>query len=125
MSRRAFVLLALALLAAGCGGNNATISGKVTYKGRAVTSGAVVVRNPDQTATKGAIQPDGTYSVSGVARGRVEIGVLSARPRRDSPTRQAEMRDWFALPRQYGKPGVSGLACDVTGSRVQHDIEMK
>ena len=119
MRRMRFVLLALALLAAGCGGNNATISGKVTYKGRAVASGAVVVRNPDNTASKGAIQPDGTYAVSGVARGRVQIGVLSARPEKE------RMRDGFALPRQYGKPGVSGLECEVTGSRVTHDIEMK
>ena len=30
-----------------------------------------MLRNPDNTASKGAIQPDGTYVVSGVARGRV------------------------------------------------------
>ena len=116
MSRGLFSLLLLAAI--GCGGNNATISGKVSYKGRAVTSGAVVVRNHDNTASKGAIQPDGTYAVSGVARGRVQIGVLSAEPK-------AKGRDWFPLPRKYGKPGASGLECDVTGSSVQHDLDLK
>jgi hypothetical protein len=113
-----FLLTVLLLAAFGCGGNNATITGKVSYKGRAVRSGSVVVRNPDNTASKGAIQPDGTYIVSGVARGRVQIGVLSADPK-------AKGRDWFALPRRYGKPGESGLECDVTGASVQHDIDMR
>src|SRR5262249_16860771 len=98
------------------------IRGKVRFQGRPVTSGAVVVLNSDGTAVKGAIQPDGSYSVAGVVRGRVKIGVLSARPGADHKN---NAEGWFPLPRVLGNPGTSGLVCDVTGSRVQHDLEIK
>ena len=62
-----FALMALLLVASGCGTGTATISGKVSYKGRPVTSGGIVVLNPDgRTIAKGTIQSDGTYSVDGV-----------------------------------------------------------
>jgi hypothetical protein len=118
-------LLVVALLAAsGCGGNNATMSGKVTYKGRAVTSGSVVVLNPDNTASKGEIQPDGTYTVSDVARGHVKIGVLSAEPSK-GPSGDKTKAGWFPLPHPLGNPGTSKLECEVTATRFQHDIDIK
>ena len=126
MNRPFSILLAVALLATtGCGGNNATISGKVAYKGRPVASGSVVVLNPDNTASKGEIRPDGTYSVSGVARGRVKIGVLSADPSKGPSAAPGRTAGWFPLPRPAGNPGTSGLECEVTRSRQQHDIEIK
>ena len=126
MRRVLFFPLILPLMASlGCGGNNATVSGKVIYKGRPVTSGSVVIRNPDNTATRGPIQPDGTYAVSGVARGRVQIGVLSADPSQGPIEERARAQGWFPLPRKLGKPGASGLECEVTTSRFQHDIDIK
>lgn len=122
MRRLPAALLAAALLAVGCGGHNATISGKVIYKGRPVTSGAVVVLNPDGTAAKGAIRPDGTYAVSGVARGVVKLGVLSADP---APASKAKPAGWFPLPKALGSPGRSGLTCEVSSSQVSHDIDVK
>src|SRR3954466_1477205 len=74
------VVLTTAL--AGCGGGAATLGGTVTYQGRTVVSGSVIVVNEDGTAESCAIQPDGTYSVAGVKRGRVKIGVLSPDPAR-------------------------------------------
>src|SRR5437016_3362903 len=61
-------------IATGCGGNTAIVSGKVTYQGRPVTSGSVIVLNQDGTAESWVILPDGTYSVPGVKRGHVKFG---------------------------------------------------
>ena len=77
--RRAFRIMPVLLFVAlsGCGDGTATLSGTVTYKGRPVTSGSIIVLNGDGTARSGVIQPDATYTVAGVKLGRVKIGVLS------------------------------------------------
>src|SRR4051794_6835119 len=72
--------LILAVSLAGCGGRAATLSGRVSYRGRAVTSGSVIVLHADGTARSGVIRPDGTYAVEGVQKGPVRIGVLSPDP---------------------------------------------
>lgn len=118
----------LALLAAGCGGNNSALDGKVTYQGRPVTSGVVVVLNPDRTTAKGEIEPDGSYRVSGVGRGRVQVGVLSpdpahpaARPARSRKPKPKPTAGWVALPDGVGNPSTSGIALEMAGSAT-HDI---
>src|SRR5438046_4965070 len=80
--KRALACLPLILLTtlSGCGGETATLSGKVTYRGRPVTSGSIIVVHEDGTARVGVIEPDGTYAVEGVKRGRVKIGVFSPDP---------------------------------------------
>ena len=112
---RRFGPLILVAALAGCGGP-ATVSGKVTYLGRPVLSGSVVALNADGTAKLGVIQPDGTYTVEGVKRGRVRFGVFSPdptkarsivrpipRPKR-SRTRQETHRGGRALaPRPRGR----------------------
>src|SRR5437763_7171045 len=72
--------LVLLLTLSGCGAGTATLGGKVTYRGRPVTSGSIIVVHEDGTARVGVIEPDGTYSVEGVKRGRVKVGVLSPDP---------------------------------------------
>jgi hypothetical protein len=135
--------LVLTTSLAGCGGSTATLSGKVSYQGKTETSGSVIVVNEDGTAESGVIQPDGTYSVTGVKRGRVKIGVLSPEPARarsivksEAPRpkgtgkmtaaeRKAIDTGWFPIPRQLGKPDTSDIACDVAAAHVEFDIEMK
>ena len=99
------------------------MSGIVTYKDRAVTSGTIVVLNPDGLATiKGAIHPDGSYSIEGIKRGQVKIAVLSPDP---TPSQKRKQTGWFPLPRSLGNPGTSGLEVNVTTSSIQHDIKAK
>jgi hypothetical protein len=144
MSRARLFLPAVLLVAlCGCGGP-ATVSGKVTYRGRPVLSGSVIFLNQDGTARTGVIQPDGSYSVEGVARGRARIGVLSPDPaharsilkppeepkpdpraNHGKPPPKAGREGWFPLPTALGDPEKSGLECDVSAGRVGHEIEMK
>ena len=130
---------------AGCGDGTATVSGQVSYRGRPVTSGSIIMVNPDGTAESGVIQPDATYSVDGVQKGRVKIGVLSPDPaharsilradenrakanrkhtKAKAPVRAKDVA-WFPLPHDLGDPAKSGLECDVTASRVNYDITVK
>lgn len=66
--RRAILLVAAALLAAGCGGR-ATVTGRVTYPdGSPVESGSVVAEgtaNGKLVLVQGAIQKDGTFRLGG------------------------------------------------------------
>ena len=118
----------LALLLAGCGGNNSTLRGKVSHNGKPVTSGMVVVLNPDRTTAKGEIEPDGSYSVSGVGRGQVQVGVLSpdpahhaARPAHSRKPKPKPTEGWVPLPDEAGNPSTSGIVFEMTGSAT-HDI---
>ena len=98
--------------------------------------------NEDGTAASGVIQPDGTYTVEGVKRGRVRIGVVSPDPARArSILKKAENKDtkdkdhhghtspgtggWFPLPPELGDPEKSGIVLEVSSSRMHYDIEPK
>ena len=129
------------LLAAGCGGGKADVSGKVTYKGKLLATGTVSMVGPDGMVRQGAINVDGTYQVTGVAAGKVQIGVLSLRPaadvraggRRAGPgTRLAPPADaapdtsaWFAIPTSYQEPMTSGLSTVLTSGPNQYDIKLQ
>jgi hypothetical protein len=71
------VLLLLALLTIGCGSKTGTLSGKVTYQGKALTGGFVtfISEGPEAKTLSCGIQKDGSYSLSGVPVGPVKITV--------------------------------------------------
>src|SRR4051812_44690714 len=70
----------LVLGVSGCGGT-ATVSGKVTYNGRPVTSGTVVFMDADGRPSPPAyIQADGTYSASNVPVGAVRVAIDNPPP---------------------------------------------
>jgi hypothetical protein len=138
------LLMIVALAISGCGGGTATLSGKVSVRGRTVTSGSIIVLQADGTAKSGVIQPDGTYSVAGIARGHVRIGVISPDPaharsvltvepnraraghkRTHAVAYRPSTTGWFPLPRHLGDPEKSGLECDATASQVEYDINVK
>src|SRR5262245_42846108 len=143
--RVTWLLLAVATAAtSGCGNSTATASGKVTYRGHVVTSGSIIILQPDGTAKSGVVQPDGTYSVAGIDRGRVRIAVISPDPAHSRSVLAAEANrarighkrthavayrpnrsGWFPLPRDLGDPATSGLECDVAAAKVEYDINAK
>jgi hypothetical protein len=129
---------------AGCS-SDARLTGKVSCKGRLVTSGSVIVLNADGSARSGVIHPDGTYLVEGVKRGTVRLGVFSPDPiharsilkpedhrsktapksgKNTKPAPKVTDPGWFPLPHDVGDPQKSGLTCDVNRSHVEHNIEI-
>jgi hypothetical protein len=118
------LLFAAGLLAAACGcAGSATVSGKVTYRGRPVVAGSVVFLSADRTARSGVIEPDGSYTVRGVRPGAVKIGVISRDPAKKARG-AARPAGWFPLPRQFENPESSGVGTTVGSGRVQHDIDL-
>src|SRR5438128_758039 len=71
----------------GCG-RTATMTGKVSYKGRPVIYGSVIILHADNTARSGIIQADGGYTVEGIQPGTVKIGVISRDPSKGTSIRQ-------------------------------------
>ena len=130
------------LLAIGLGGcsRTATVTGRVTYRGRPVVHGSVTFVQDARTARSGVIQPDGSYSVENVPMGTMEILVFSRSPKKgrsvpvgqpsdqhgqkEADLQKAVVKEWFPLPRKYEAAATSGLRCTVGSRRVTHDLEL-
>jgi hypothetical protein len=67
---------------AGCGTGVGDVSGKVTYQGKTVVCGSVILVGPDGMTKVGAIQQDGTYQLKGVGAGPAGVAVFSLDPAR-------------------------------------------
>lgn len=140
MKRSTVAVLALLTISlAGCSDAGSVLHGTVSYRGRPVLSGAIIVLNEDGRAHSGVIQPDGAYRVEHVGRGNVRIGVLSPDPakarsivksdaddgKNKSRAKSAQGKErggWFPLPRDTGDPQKSGIACPVDSGNVRYDI---
>jgi len=142
--------LAAAMLfaAAGCGGDTANVEGKVTYNGKPVVYGTVVVVGADGIPKSGAIQPDGSYRVSGVPVGSARVAVTSPRPPgREPPRKRAPVsrdtvdedkpeaeppppaspdviQNWVSLPEKFGDPNKSEVTVTVKSGQPA-DIVLK
>jgi hypothetical protein len=135
-------LLCASLLTGVCGcGGTATVTGKVSYHGRPVSSGSVIFLGADQTARSGVIEPDGSFKVEGVPVGEVQIGVISRDPskgrsvlrggkpkstdKKGTTAPREASTGWFPLPRQFEDPANSGLRCTLGWGRDRQDIDLK
>jgi hypothetical protein len=147
-------LLSLLVLATGCSGSG-TITGKVSYRGRPLTGGTVVFASTEGQGSKTAqIQPDGTYTITRMRTGPVQIAVdtRSARPPDtmnprvsnkppknmqpppgttlppDAPAGYGDQPKYGnaeRLPPQYADPANSGLTYTVTAGAQTYDISLK
>lgn len=139
------VLLAAAALT-GCGPSTTDMTGKVTYQGKPVVYGSVVVIDSAGAPKSGQIQPDGTYLVSGVLVGPVKAAVTSPPPPGSQPAaktrsdaRDADdkppppdipaappevIKNWVALPNKFGDLNDSGLVGDVKSGQ-PFDLDLK
>ena len=141
-SRPAVVLLAAALAAAGCGeGRNCTLTGKVSYQGKPVVYGVVLVQCADGTRSATNIRPDGSYTVERLLAGPVKIGVNSPEPpdpaaqpgRAAQPARPAgppanppavDKSKWFKVPDEFGDAETSGKTTTVAAGTTHFDIQL-
>lgn len=134
-------LLAAGLFAvavAGCGGGVGTLSGKVTYQGKPVVYGTVLVRCADGLQRTGNIEPDGSYAVLNVPAGPVKIGVESPQPpapaaggrtsrpgsKAASPPPTVDRSKWVKLPDDAADPEKSGIATTVPAGGAVFDIAL-
>jgi hypothetical protein len=125
----------------GCGGTqDGTLSGTVTYQGKNLKGGDVIVLAADGKMVRAKIGADGSYTAPGVPPGEAKIGVDtgSAKPIKlpkgaklpekgpdGQPYNPGIVTDkdlYTKLPPQFSDPTKSGLTVKVTGGAQKHDI---
>jgi hypothetical protein len=133
------MLPALLVGVGGCG-KATKVTGRVSYKDRAVTHGSVIFLSDTKIARSGVINPDGSYTVEGVPPGRARIGVISRDPLKGRSVLSGKKGDksnksvpasgssaaagWFPLPRKFESPVTSQLTCTIDSRYVSHDIDL-
>ena len=139
------------LLAAGCGGGGVDVAGTVTYQGKPLSYGTVVLVGSDGLPKSGQVGPGGAFTVQGVPPGTAKVAVSSprppgmpdpARPEPGAKGRDADLLDgktprpepppaataiiagWTPIPDDYGDPLKSKLTVEIkAGEPVK--IELK
>jgi len=94
--------MCLALLS-GCGAGRGDVRGRVTYRGKPLRLGDVMVVGSDSLAYYGQIKEDGTYLVRGVACGPARLAVDSPDPRADGLARRRQKSGRPQLPAKLEK----------------------
>jgi hypothetical protein len=132
---RAVAAALLTLAAVGCAGRG-DVSGKVSYKGKALVWGTVQFEGSDKLLKQANIQSDGTYFISGVAAGEAKVAVNSinpqssdfqplqregAAPRKPRP----EVKGWFPIPAEYQDLSKPKLTYQVKSGPNTIDIDLK
>ncbi len=120
-----------------------TLAGRVVWQGKPVVVGTIVVLAGDGKLRAVPIEPDGSYQVAGVPKGKVQLGVISRDPAKiqeryakmatpsdrlatDDRTapQQLDKKKWFPVPKQYEDPQFSGLITTLKGQD-KFDIELR
>ncbi len=132
------VPLAMLFASVGCGGGVGDVSGKVSYKGKPVTMGSVLVIGSDKVPRYGPIQKDGQFAIAGVPVGEAKVAVNSPDPRTlhvsasnklggqsAAAPSPADIAAWFPLPEKAGDPLQSGLTIAVNRGANVVALELK
>ena len=137
----------------GCGSGTGAVTGHVTFRGKPVVSGAVVLLGADNKLVSGPLDAEGRYAVNGVPLGTVQVAVVSPNPnppprlplaflkRREKELNLPEKGNvqaplapaatkvdsskWFALPKQYELADTSGITTTIHEGDNTFDIELK
>jgi len=129
--------MALALVVAGgCrkGMPTVPVSGKVTYKGQPLKFGSVLFQPEVGPTARGAIQPDGTFTLSTdgkdgavVGKHRVEIKCATTQdPSAPPPNRNTEQPAGKSLiPERYTSYGTSGFEVEVKSGMEPVPLDLK
>ncbi len=131
-ARPSGVIALLLLVVVGCAGRG-DISGKVTYKGKALVWGTVQIEAADKTFKQANIE-DGSYSIPGVPVGEARVAVSSTNPQSSDfqplhagPRFQPKtpIKGWFPIPSEYQDINKSPLTYTVIRGPNTYDIELK
>lgn len=114
--------------------SNATLEGKVTYKGKPVPYALVIVENGQQSGTS-RVATDGTYRVEHAPTGEVQVAVNTdaGRGMMMGEARAGQHGDgtkptatFVGLPKKFHDPSTSGITTTVTEEGTsQFDIEIE
>src|SRR5262245_5182312 len=77
-----FLAIVLIILWMRSGPSSAALTGRVSYHGKPVKIGSVIVVDATGRAVAAPIAEDGSFRLSGVSRGPAQIGVISPDPGR-------------------------------------------
>jgi hypothetical protein len=134
MTKHCFWICCLVFFA-GCGPASvptASVTGKVSYKGKPLTAGTVSFLNGG-TVSSSLIQ-NGQYTVPNAAVGANKIGVVTPsapdakqmKMKMGDKDVSAQAPEIVAVPPKYNDPENSGLAYTVTAEKTQtYDIDLK
>ena len=147
----AFVLIGFLAALSGCGGGvqRGTVHGTLKYQGKALTGSTVIFLASDNQTHRAEIGKDGTYSIPGVAYGKVQVSIqqevarVPIRPQFDQ-NRQgkggvAETKDSqipppppsvapklaYTLPALYADPTNSGLSFELNSADMEWSNDLK
>jgi hypothetical protein len=123
-----FLLAALALGGCTASDKAASVSGKVTYNGKPVTSGVVVlVGKGGKASDPGQVQDDGTYSIAHAPTGTVKVSFDNPPPYatrgggaaadEEAKEAAAQAKKYVATPPKYKDPDQSGLTFELKVGR--------
>jgi len=135
----AIVLLTMIPAVAFIGSGRGSLIGQVTFLGKPVTVGHVVVLAEDGSYHSGDIDAHGKFTIEKIPGGKVQLGVISRDPAQmllrqvklaqSSDRLPAEDRTaarsgisgkWIALPVQYEDPRTSALETFIKGTTEFH-----
>jgi hypothetical protein len=118
--------------AAGCRGRVAQVSGKVSYAGRPLPGGAILLLASNGQAHHGQIDDDGRFTLADVPAGKARVCVSSlvetpwAGGRPDAAAGRVTQPSAVSsrIPYRYADLGQSGLTVDVkNGSPIELDLQ--
>jgi len=133
----------LALSAAGCGLARCDVSGKVTYQGKAIVCGCILLVGADGLPITANLSAEGEYEAKQVPVGKVDVAVYSLDPARARDPEQArgaegdlldkrnwmnpevDRSKWFPIPRRYEMVQTSGLSAELKRGQNTVDFDLQ
>ncbi len=136
MFRKSFALSLVCFAVCGCGGPG-DVAGKVTFNGKALSMGHVIIIASDKMSYSGAISETGDYTVGKVPPGPAKVAISNLNPAfvtrsprlEQEPGAKTEVskvsRDkWFPIPNEFLAGETSGLTLTVRSGSNNFDIVM-
>ncbi len=130
--------VAVVSIALGCSSPKpklATLSGKVTYKGKPVSVGAIYFHGPADELAMGNLQEDGTFTATDLPIGQVRVslrvqdpGVYAQQLKAPATLEMPKSKDGdkvTSLPNQYSDPATSGLTYTIDPTTTTLDITIE